>query len=138
MAKFKNKYRSESHRLPGWDYSRPAKYYLTIVTQNRECNLGQIQDRKMVLSPFGIIVKEEWLKSFIIHKELILHEYVIMPNHIHAIVEIVNPKHKKTSIKKPISERGLSRSHGCRCHRGRRFPRPWKSTSTMTTTTMRP
>jgi REP element-mobilizing transposase RayT len=44
----------------------------------------------MELSDFGKIVEQEWIKSFEIRKELILHEYVIMPNHIHAIVEIYN------------------------------------------------
>src|SRR5699024_7867649 len=40
------------------------------------------------LSDFGKIVATEWNKSFEIRDELILHEYVIMPNHIHCIVEI--------------------------------------------------
>jgi REP element-mobilizing transposase RayT len=45
---------------------------------------------KMELSDFGKIVEQELFKSFEIRQELILHEYVIMPNHIHAIVEINN------------------------------------------------
>jgi putative transposase len=111
--KFKNKYRIASHRKPRWDYSADALYFLTIVTQNRECNLGEIVETvdthhvdthgrayqhgayqqptyKMELSDFGKIVEQEWLKSFEMRKELILYEYVIMPNHIHAIVEIYN------------------------------------------------
>lgn len=96
--KFKNKYRIASHRNPYWDYSSDALYFLTIVTQNRECNLGKIVETvdshnrsfKMELSDFGKIVEQEWIKSFEIRNELILHEYVIMPNHMHAIVEIYN------------------------------------------------
>jgi REP element-mobilizing transposase RayT len=61
-----------------------------MVTQNRECNLGKIISAKMILSDFGKIVETEWLKSFQIRNELILHEFVIMPNHLHAIVEINN------------------------------------------------
>ncbi len=90
MAKFQNKYRIESHRKPNWDYSADALYFLTMVTQNRECNLGEIENETMNLSDFGKIVETEWLKSFQIRNELILHEYVIMPNHLHAIVEINN------------------------------------------------
>ncbi len=90
MEKFKNKYRIQSHRKPNWDYSADAFYFLTIVTQNRVCNLGIIDNDKMILSHFGNIVNTEWLKSFEIRKELILHEYQIMPNHLHAIVEIEN------------------------------------------------
>ena len=48
----------------------------------------------MYLSNFGKIVKDELLKSFHIRKELFQHEYVIMPNHLHAIVEIKKPHRK--------------------------------------------
>ena len=92
--KFRNKYRIASHRKPNWDYSADALYFLTIVTQNRVCNLGKIVNANgqflTKLSDFGKIVETEWLSSFEIRKELFLHEFVIMPNHLHAIVEICN------------------------------------------------
>lgn len=91
MTKFKNKYRIESHRRPNWDYSSNALYFLTIVTQHRVCNLGKIENGEMILSAFGNIVETEWHKSFDIRKELFLDEWIIMPNHLHAIVEIDNP-----------------------------------------------
>ncbi|PLX22725.1 MAG: hypothetical protein C0599_05710 [Salinivirgaceae bacterium] len=90
--KFRNKYRIQSNRLFGWDYSGKGAYFITLVTQNRECILGQIikRNRKTLtkLSPFGLIVKSEWLKSFDIRDELILDEYIIMPNHLHGIVKL--------------------------------------------------
>ena len=76
--------------MPGWDYSGKGVYFITIVTQNRECVLGEIIDGKMYLSDFGNIVKDELEKSFDIRKELTLDEYVIMPNHIHMIVILKN------------------------------------------------
>ena len=90
MTKFKNKYRIESHRRPNWDYSANALYFLTIVTQHRVCNLGKIENGEMILSDYGKIVETEWHKSFDIRKELFLDEFIIMPNHLHAIVEIDN------------------------------------------------
>lgn len=92
MDKFKNKYRITSHRKPDWDYSANGVYFLTLVTQNRECNLAEIvnsgnQAYSQLLN-FGEIVEHEWFKSFDIRKELISHEFVIMPNHLHSIVEI--------------------------------------------------
>jgi putative transposase len=90
MAKFKNKYRSESHRRPNWDYSANALYFLTIVTQHRICNLGKIANNEMILTDFGNIVETEWFKSFDIRKELFLDEFIMMPNHLHTIVEINN------------------------------------------------
>jgi REP element-mobilizing transposase RayT len=92
LNKFKNKYRIASHRKPDWDYSADAFYFLTLVTQNRECNLAEIiniGDKACVqLLSFGEIVEQEWFKSFDIRKELMSHEFVIMPNHLHGIVEI--------------------------------------------------
>ncbi len=91
MKKYKNKYRIQSHRLPGWDYSAAGMYYITLITQYRECKLGVIYDGRMELSDFGEIVDDEWLKSFEIRRELILDEYIIMPNHLHAIVKLIKP-----------------------------------------------
>lgn len=42
MERFRNKYRIQSHRMPQWDYSGNGVYFITLVTKNRECNLGQI------------------------------------------------------------------------------------------------
>ena len=101
MDKFKNKYRISSHRKPNWDYSAEALYFLTIVTQNRECNLGEIVNTDghiyLSLSNFGKIVENEWFKSFEIRNELILHEFVLMPNHLHTIVEIYNENRGDTA-----------------------------------------
>ncbi|MEZ4985295.1 MAG: transposase [Saprospiraceae bacterium] len=92
--KYKNKYRIASHRRPNWDYSADALYFLTIVTQHRKCNLGRIihSDGHSFLQPsdFGQIVEYEWFKSFEIRDELLLHEFIMMTNHLHAIVEICN------------------------------------------------
>ncbi len=87
---YKNKYRIASNRMPGWDYSRNGYYFITIVTQNRVCNLGKIVDGKMILSDYGKIIENEWYKSFKIRNELFLNEFIIMPNHLHAIVVIYN------------------------------------------------
>jgi len=93
MSLYKNKYRVESARFPGWDYSSNGMYFITIVTQHRVCNLGEIvvvNIPVMKLSDFGKIVDTEWQKSFEIRNELFSDEYIIMPNHLHAIVIINN------------------------------------------------
>jgi REP element-mobilizing transposase RayT len=98
MKKYKNKYRTQSQRKPGWDYSSEAFYFLTLLTQNRDCNLAEITDGKINLLDFGKIIEQEWLKSFEIRKELFLHAFVIMPNHIHCIVEINNSNNAKKNV----------------------------------------
>jgi hypothetical protein len=71
MEKYQNKYRISSHRKRNWDYSSNAIYFLTIVTQYRECNLGKIINNDVVLSDYGKIVEYEWYKSFEIRDELL-------------------------------------------------------------------
>ena len=105
MDKYKNKYRIKSHRKPYWDYSANALYFLTINTQNRICNLGKIVNQKMILSDFGKIIDTEWYKSFEIRDELILHEFVIMPNHLHTIVEISSNDPVEAHGRVPLQDR---------------------------------
>ena len=94
MTKFKNKYRIESNRMPKWDYSGNGYYFITMIVQNRECIFGKIENDEMILSDFGKIAEQEWYKSFEIRKELILDEFQMMPNHLHAIVIIKKNQHK--------------------------------------------
>ncbi len=88
--KYKNKYRIASNRMPGWDYSGNGYYFITMVTQNRKCNLGKIATTNgrvsVIFSGFGKIVDTEWKKSFEMRNELFCDGYIIMPNHLHAII----------------------------------------------------
>lgn len=90
MAKYKNKYRVESNRHRYWDYSWPGYYYITICVINRECTLGKIIDGKMYLSESGQIVQDEILNIPQYNERLQLGEWVVMPNHIHMIIEIMD------------------------------------------------
>ena len=78
-----------SIRLKGYDYSQEGLYFVTICVQNRECLFGKIVNGEAELNEIGEIVKNEWEKSAEIRKEINIHTYIIMPNHLHAIVEIV-------------------------------------------------
>ncbi len=104
MDKYQNKYRIKSNRMPGWNYAANAMYFITIVTQKRVCNLGEIIETDdhayMQLSDFGKIVKTGFLKSFEIRNELFLSDYIIMPNHIHAIIVLDN-----TSVNNDITKK---------------------------------
>jgi len=77
-----------SIRLKGYDYSQAGWYFVTICAKNRECLFGKIVDGEMILNDTGKIVCKEWIKSAKIRKEIEMHEYIVMPNHFHAIVEI--------------------------------------------------
>ena len=90
--KYRNKYLIQSHRMPGWDYGGNGLYFITLVTQHRECHLGEIVNvdgqKIMELSDFGRIVQTEWEKSFAIRDEIMADEHIIMPNHLHAIIAL--------------------------------------------------
>ena len=84
--RFKDKYRIPSNRLRGWDYARNGHYYITIVTAGRKRLFGEIVNGEMVLNEWGQIVYDEFFKSFEMRTELFLGEFVLMPDHLHAIV----------------------------------------------------
>ncbi len=104
MEKFKNKYRIQSNRLQNWDYASHAAYFITICTQNRIHYFGKIVDSKMQLSEIGKIVYAEWLRTFEMRPDMNLHmdEFVIMPNHFHAIIVIgknkYNTSHRRDAM----------------------------------------
>jgi REP element-mobilizing transposase RayT len=77
-----------SIRLSGFDYSQPGGYFITIVTYQRECLFGKIENEEMVLSNFGRVAKQQWEKlSFRFHN-IELSSFVVMPNHVHGIIMI--------------------------------------------------
>jgi putative transposase len=88
VTKFKDKYRVESTRLPGWDYSQPGWYFVTICTRDRHLFFGDVADGTVCLSPIGEIVAEEWQKTPQIRPNVELDEWVVMPNHVHGIIVI--------------------------------------------------
>jgi putative transposase len=83
-----NRHHRRSIRLKGYDYSHTGVYFITLCTYDRECLFGEIVRGTMQLNKFGEIVAEEWLKSVEIRQEIELDNWVIMPNHFHAIVII--------------------------------------------------
>ena len=85
---FKNKYRIESSRLKGYNYSTPGAYYVTIVTKNRKCLFGNIENNKMIYNEVGKIVDNFWSEIPIHFPYVNMDEYVIMPNHLHGIIFI--------------------------------------------------
>jgi len=88
--KFQDKYRIPSARLRNWDYGWNGHYFITICTAGHDPYFGKIENKKMVLSEIGILVRTEWDKSFGLRSGLFCDAYVIMPNHIHAILRIDN------------------------------------------------
>ena len=83
-----NFHHRRSIRLKEFDYTTPWWYYVTICTHEKKKIFGKIQNGKTVLSKYGKIVEEEWLKTKEIRNNVDLDYYVIMPNHFHGILII--------------------------------------------------
>jgi REP element-mobilizing transposase RayT len=83
------KHHRRSIRLKGYDYSQAGLYFITICTQNRACLFGKIENGKMILNDAGRMIENEWLTLPQRFNNISLHEYIVMPNHFHAILEIV-------------------------------------------------
>lgn len=84
--------RKNSLRLQGYDYSNEGVYFITIGTKNRVSHFGKVSHDKVLLSDSGKIVADEWRKTSEIRKEVILGEWVIMPDHFHALLAFKSPK----------------------------------------------
>ena len=84
-----NKHHRRSIRLKGYDYSQAGLYFITLCCQDRKHFFGTIQNGEILLNKAGKIVKKEWENTPSIRQNTALHEYIIMPNHFHAIIEIL-------------------------------------------------
>ncbi|MFQ5613647.1 MAG: transposase [Anaerolineae bacterium] len=89
MTRFKDKYRIETTRLPGWDYTSAGWYFVTICTRDRQMFFGHIENGEMHLSPIGEIAAQFWCEiPQHTAGSVTLDAWVVMPNHVHGIIVI--------------------------------------------------
>lgn len=84
------------NRLPNFDYSQNGYYFVTICAHNRrsifsDICVGQgLAPAEPKLSPYGKIAEKYLLDLENRYSNVKIDKYVIMPNHIHAIITIDN------------------------------------------------
>ena len=90
--KFLDKYRIDSARAWWHDYDGGA-YFITICTKDRDHFFGEIEDGNIILSEIGEFTRQciEQIPQHNPYAEIPL--FVIMPNHLHLIVYIVETVH---------------------------------------------
>jgi putative transposase len=88
--------RCKQHRLPYFNYASNAYYFVTICTKDRQHYFGTICNNEPQLSDIGKIVQECLNNLPMKLSYITIDEFVIMPNHMHAIVFINNPEEKRT------------------------------------------
>jgi REP element-mobilizing transposase RayT len=101
----------QSIRLRGYDYANAGAYFVTICCRVRanmnagvenfqplqpqpqplQLSFGNVVGGKMVLNKCGEIATQCWREIPQHFPHTVLHEYVIMPDHLHGIIEITNP-----------------------------------------------
>ncbi|MGC8787350.1 MAG: transposase [Anaerolineae bacterium] len=81
------KHHRRSIRLPGYDYTQPGAYFVTICTQNRECLFDDPVLRAVVETCWQAIPRHI--------PQVKLDAWVVMPNHVHGIIVVT---HHPTSV----------------------------------------
>ena len=90
-------------RLRGYDYCRPGRYFVTIVTAAREEAFGTIVDGEMHLSDEGVCVADVWTSLPRHYRHISLDAFVVMPNHVHGVM-ILRPGPVGDVKPAPLSE----------------------------------
>src|SRR5688572_17522446 len=102
--KFRGRYRISSSRAGWWDYGN-GSYFITIITRNRVHYFGEIIEQKFYPSEIGIIAETIWKQIPEKFEHATLGEMVIMPNHIHGIINIRGSLHESSDMEtKPIDQ----------------------------------
>jgi REP element-mobilizing transposase RayT len=102
MTKYKKR---KSPRLSGHNYSKPGWYFITLTVKYRGWDFGRIVEQKIVYNKAGKIAKALWLEIPNRYESMYLDEYVIMPDHIHGIIQIVPKKLKNQTRRLPKTKK---------------------------------
>lgn len=79
----------QSIRWSAFDYSKRGLYFVTLCTHDKQPLFGEIKNTTVHLSKAGLMAYREWLNTPTLRSNVRLGMFVIMPNHIHGIIEIV-------------------------------------------------
>ena len=90
MSYNRKQYHRRSIRLPGYDYTQPGAYYITICTYQKQCWFGDVVNGIMHCNQLGHIAHSFWLALPCRFPHIQLEAFVIMPNHLHGILMILD------------------------------------------------
>ncbi|MDQ2810141.1 MAG: transposase [Chloroflexota bacterium] len=76
----------QSLRLHGYDYTQAGAYFVTSCVYQRKCLFGHIQAGEMVLTAAGQMVQQVWDGLPVRYPSIELDAFIVMPNHVHAIL----------------------------------------------------
>lgn len=82
-------YSRRSPRLPGYDYRNEGLYFVTICAEHMRLRFGTIPDGELQLNHLGQLASAEWQRLAVARANLRLGQFVVMPNHLHGLIRIV-------------------------------------------------
>ena len=80
----------KSPRLKDYDYSTEGAYFITICTRRRSHLFGEISNDEMTLNPLGKLAQHYWAAVPDHYPTAEIGEFVVMPNHMHAILFLID------------------------------------------------
>jgi putative transposase len=93
----------KSIRLKEYNYASAGAYFITLVTWKRRWLFGHIAKDEMQLNQLGQIIHDQWLLTTELRSEIIRDEFIVMPNHFHAIVFIDRETSSTASGRPPVA-----------------------------------
>lgn len=88
-----------SIRLFEFDYTQPGAYFVTICAHNRQKIFWEVQDGQVKVNWIGRIVREEWWRTEVIRQNVFLDQFVVMPNHFHAIFHVTKSMKHEDAVR---------------------------------------
>lgn len=97
------------NRLKGFDYSQPNAYFITICTHNKnllfweDVGASIARPEKPELSFYGSVVEEAIFNIPKVYPMVSVDNFVIMPNHIHLLLQIHSDSSGRAMLAPTIS-----------------------------------
>jgi REP element-mobilizing transposase RayT len=125
-----NIHHRRSIRLKGYDYSQTGLYFITICVQDRACLFGSIdvgadlrvcplrdgpddtKTPKMILNDAGCMIEKWYYELENKYPDKRCHEMVVMPNHIHSIIENMETRIWGAHVGAPLRGRPITPNDG--------------------------
>ena len=109
MMDISTQFHRHSMRLKDYDYTLEGAYFITVVTDDHRCLFGKIINHEIQLNNLGIIARECWQDIPNHFHNVTVEPFVIMPNHIHGVItilerETINDDCRGTIYRAPTKE----------------------------------
>ncbi len=131
---YQNKYRIRSTRATWWNYNE-GTYFITICTKDKFHYFGEIVDEEMILSTIGKKTVEYITAIPSYYPQVIIVNFVVMPNHVHLVLIINSEDIKIASTNEQQSHKskllpsiiGNFKASVTRFARSHQIPFSWQS-----------